>query len=53
MKVNLKYVSKRMGQFVASIDKPTQTPFSTLKRHENSHGVPGRPKLDADVFEFA
>jgi hypothetical protein len=41
-----------MGQFAAPIDKPTKTPFSTFKQHENSHGVPGGPGLDVDVFEF-
>jgi hypothetical protein len=52
MEVNLKTGSKRNGQFAAPIDKPTKTPLSTLKQHGNSHGVPGGPGLDVDVFEF-
>ena len=52
MDVNLKTSSKRKGQFTTLIDKSKKTPFSTLKQHGNPHGVPGRPRLDADVCEF-
>jgi hypothetical protein len=38
--------------FAVPIDKPTKSPLSTLKQHENSHGVPCEPELDSDVCEF-
>jgi hypothetical protein len=48
----LKDVSKRNGQFIALIGKPTKALLLTFKNHGNPHGVPGRPRLDADVCEF-
>jgi hypothetical protein len=40
------------GFATPALDKPTKTPLSTLKQHENSHGVPGEPEIDVDVCEF-
>jgi hypothetical protein len=49
-----KRVSNNYGNrgFAVPVDKPAKTPLSTLKQHENSHGVPGEPHIDVDVCEF-
>ena len=52
MELRLKASSKKNGQFVVLIDKPTKTPLSTLKQHGKSHGVSGGPGLDVDVCQF-
>jgi hypothetical protein len=52
MEVSLKFVCKIFGQFTASIDKPTRNLLSTFKQHGNPQGVPGRPRIDDDFYEF-